>query len=133
MRLVVGTLLVSVLVASGCGGSDSKDVQGRTGPNTEGVLLTVLNYGRAASAKEACPLLSTGFEKRAGGGDAGKCATAGTSAVCPCTGDGVEANSIQVEGDTATAKATRKDGSTVDLTLVRQGPDWKIDSIEPGA
>jgi hypothetical protein len=52
--------------------------------------------------------------------------------VCPCTGDGLEANSIQVEGDTATASATRKDGTTVKLTLVRQGPDWKIDSIQNG-
>jgi hypothetical protein len=132
MRFVVGALLVAVLAAaSGCGG-DSGTPKGRTGPNTQGVLLTVLNYGRAANAKEACPLLSADFEKRAGGGAAAKCGTAGKSAVCPCTGDGLEANSIQVEGDTATASATRKDGTTVKLTLVRQGPDWKIDSIQNG-
>jgi hypothetical protein len=134
MRLVVGALLVAVLAtATGCGGDDSDTVEGRTGPNTEGVLLTVLNYGRAANAKQVCPLLSTEFEKRAGGGDAAKCGTAPESeALCPCTPDGVEASSIEVEGDSATAGATRKDGTVLSFKLVREGPDWKIDSIERG-
>ena len=133
MRFVVGALLVAVLAtASGCGGG-SDSPKGRTGPNTQGVLLTVLSYGRAASAKEACPLLSEAFAKRAGGGDAAKCATAGASAVCPCTSESLAANSITVEGDTATATATRQDGTTLKLTLVRQGADWKIDSIQRGA
>jgi hypothetical protein len=133
MRFGVGAVLVVVLAtASGCGGG-SDSPKGRTGPNTQGVLLTVLSYGRAASAKEVCPLLSADFAKRTGAGDPAKCGALGQSALCPCTSERLEANSIAVEGDTANATATRQGGTTIKLTLVRQGADWKIDSIQRGA
>jgi hypothetical protein len=133
MRFVVGALVVAVLAAaSGCGGGGSDKTAGRTGPNTQGVLLTVLSYGRAASAKEVCPLLSQDFRKRAGGGDPAKCATAGQRTLCPCVSQSLAANSISVVGDKATAKVTRSDATTLDITLVRQGPDWKIDDIKRG-
>lgn len=132
MRFAVGAVAVAVLAAaSGCG-SDSNDVEGRSGPNTQGVLITVLSYGRAADAKERCPLLSTGFRERAGGGDAAKCATLGARTLCPCQSERLNASSIVVNGDTATAKAIRANGSTLEFTLVREGEDWKIDAVQAG-
>jgi hypothetical protein len=128
---VVLLVLLTALSAAGCGGGGGK-AKGVTGPNTEGVLITVLSYGRAASAKEICPLLSQDFRKRSGGGDPAKCATVGQSTLCPCVSQSLATNSIDVVGDKATAKVTRKDGTTRTLTLVREGSDWKIDGIAPG-
>ena len=132
MRVAVGLLVVVAGVAgSGCGGGGS-GTKGRTGPNTQGVLITVLSYGRAASAKEVCPLLSQDFQKRSGGGDPAKCATVGQRTLCPCVSQSLAANSITVTGDKATAQITRADGTTRSITLVRDGAEWKIDSIAPG-
>jgi hypothetical protein len=130
VRIAVVLLLVlTSAAADGCGGGSDK-VKGATGPNTEGVLITVLSYGRAASAKEVCPLLSQDFRKKSGGGDPVKCATVGQRTLCPCVSQSLATNSIDVSGDNATAKVTRKDGTTRTIRLVREGPDWKIDSIE---
>jgi hypothetical protein len=132
MRMAVG-VLVAVLAAFavGCGSSGSGTPKGVTGPNTQGVLITVLSYGRAASAKEVCPLLSQNFRKASGGGDPAKCATAGQRTLCPCVSQSLATNSIDVSGDKATAKVTRKDGTTRTIALVREGSEWKIDSIGP--
>src|SRR3954447_20043627 len=119
-------VLVATTVGCGGGGGDSKGV---TGPNTQGVLITVLSYGRAASAKEICPLLSQDFRTKSGGGDPAKCASVGQRTLCPCVSQSLATNSIDVTGDKATAKVTRQDGTTRTLTLVRTGPDWKIDSV----
>ena len=133
MRWAVGLLVVAAATAgAGCGGGGSSNAKGVTGPNTQGVLLTVVSYGRAASAKEVCPLLSQDFRKRSGGGNPAKCATVGQRTLCPCVSQSLATNSIDVVGDKATAKVTRKDGTTRSITLVRQGTDWKIDSIGPG-
>jgi hypothetical protein len=134
MRFAVGALVVVVLaVGSGCGGSSAKTAGTSAGPNTQGVLLTVLSYGRAASAKEVCPLLSQNFRKRTGGGDPAKCATLGRRTLCPCVSQSLATNSISVLADKATAKVTRANGTTAVITLVRQGADWKIDGIKRGA
>jgi hypothetical protein len=130
VRVAVVLLLVLTSAAAGCGGGGGK-VKGVTGPNTQGVLITVLSYGRAASAKEVCPLLSQDFRKRSGGGDAAKCATVGQRTLCPCVSQSLATNSIDVVGDKATAKITRQDGTSRTITLVREGPDWKIDAIAP--
>ena len=132
MRVKIGFLvLVVAAVVAGCGGGGDKP-KGVTGPNTQGVLLTVLSYGRASNAKEVCPLLSQDFRKKSGGGDPAKCATAGQRTLCPCVSQSLATNSIDVTGDTAKAIVTRNDGTTRDISLVRQGGDWKIDSIGPG-
>jgi hypothetical protein len=133
MRIAVGVLVAAVAAtAVGCGGGGSSKAKGVTGPNTEGVLITVLSYGRAASAKEICPLLSQNFRKQTGGGDPAKCASAGQKTLCPCVSQSLATNSIDVNGDKATAKVTRKDGTTRTIGLVREGSDWKIDSIGAG-
>ena len=133
MRGAVGVLVAIVAAAAvGCGGGGSGKVKGVTGPNTQGVLITVLSYGRAASAKEICPLLSHDFRKKSGGGDPAKCATVGQRTLCPCVSQSLATNSIDVTGDKATANVTRKDGTTRTIGLVREGGEWKIDSIGPG-
>jgi hypothetical protein len=133
MRLAVCLLVVVAAAAGlGCGDGSSGKAKGVTGPNTQGVLLTVLSYGRAASAKEICPLLSQSFRKRTGGGDPAKCATVGQSTLCPCASQSLATNSIDVVGDKATAKVTRADRTTRTITLVREGGEWKIDSIASG-
>ena len=130
MRVAVVMLVIlAAASAVGCGGGGGGGAKGVTGPNTQGVLITVLSYGRAASAKEVCPLLSDDFRKRSGGGDPAKCPTVGQRTLCPCVSQSLATNSIDVVGDKATAKVTRKDGTTRTITLVRAGADWKIDSI----
>jgi hypothetical protein len=130
MRVAVVLLVVMTAAAAvGCGGGGGGDAKGVTGPNTQGVLITVLSYGRAASAREICPLLSQDFRTKSGGGDPAKCASVGQRTLCPCVSQSLATNSIDVTGDKATAKVTRQDGTTRTLTLVRTGPDWKIDSV----
>jgi hypothetical protein len=126
------------LAVAGCGGSDgggsggSKGTTGRTSPDTEGALLTVLSYGRAARASEVCPLLSAAYAAKIGGGDAKTCATTGTATLCPCESTPLETNSVTVAGNTATAKITRpRTGKTQTITLVREGGEWKIDKLDP--
>src|SRR3954454_2136247 len=99
MRMAVGFLaIVAALSGSGCGG-DSGKAKGVTGPNTQGVLISVLSYGRAASAKEICPLLSQDFRTKSGGGDPAKCASVGQRTLCPCVSQSLATNSIDVTGD----------------------------------
>jgi hypothetical protein len=134
MMRIAGGLLAAVVAATGvgCGGGGSGKTKGVTGPNTEGVLITVLSYGRAASAKEICPLLSQSFRKQSGGGDPARCASVGQKTLCPCVSQSLATNSIDVNGDKATAKVTRQDGTSRTIGLVREGSGWKIDSIGPG-
>jgi hypothetical protein len=130
-RFFAGAALIAVLATvAGCGGDDSSKNVGRSGPNTEGVLLTVLNYGRAAQASEACPLLSTKYRTKLGGGDPKKCATGGKATLCPCISESLQTSKIEVQGDSATATAMRSNGTVLDFTLVRQGNEWKIDSLK---
>jgi hypothetical protein len=132
-------LAAAVLVgAAGCGGDDGGDAgtgktsAGRASPDTEGALLTILSYGRAAQASEVCPLLSSGYAKRIGGGDAKKCVTSGATTLCPCESTPLETNSLSVEGNKATAKVTRpRTGQSVTIILVREGDAWKIDKLDP--
>jgi hypothetical protein len=80
-RRAVAVLAVLALAgATGCGGSDNSDggntsgkSAGRASPDTEGALLTILSYGRAAQASEVCPLLSAAYAKQIGGGNAANC------------------------------------------------------------
>lgn len=111
---------------SGSGGSG----EGAT-PDNQGVLLTVLNYGRAARASEICPLLSTAYAKKIGGGDAAKCPKLGQAALCPCTSESLAARKLSITGDTATVETMRASGQELKISLVRQGADWKIDKLEP--
>jgi hypothetical protein len=124
--------------ASGCGGDDGGKGStggksaGRASPDTEGALLTVLSYGRAAQASEVCPLLSSAYAKRIGGGDAKQCKTLGATTLCPCESTPLETNSLSVEGNKATAKVTRpRTGQKVTIILVREGDSWKIDKLDP--
>jgi hypothetical protein len=128
---------LALATAAGCGGdngggSGGKPTGGRASPDTEGALLTILNYGRASAASEVCPLLSAAYAKRIGNGDAKKCATLGATSLCPCESTPLEASSVSVEGNTATAKVVRpRTGATVSITLVREGGGWKIDKLDP--
>ena len=133
-------LLAAAVMAgsAGCGGDDggsgdtTKKSAGRASPDTEGALLTILSYGRAAQASEVCPLLSEAYAKRIGGGDAKKCGTAGATTLCPCESTPLETNSLSVEGNKATAKVTRpRTGQSVMIILVREGDAWKIDKLDP--
>jgi hypothetical protein len=139
-RAVVSVLAAFVLVvaAAGCGGSDNGGggstgkSAGRANPDTQGALLTILSYGRAAQASEVCPLLSAGYAKQIGGGDAANCKTAAATILCPCVSTPLETNSLSVEGNKATAKITRpRTGKTQTVTLVREGDVWKIDKLVP--
>jgi hypothetical protein len=132
MRFAVGALSAAVLaVIAGCGGGDnSAKNAGRDSPDQAQVVLTVLNYGRTASAAEVCPLLSKAFVDRITNGDASKCATAGGRILCPCTSERLAISTVSVNGDKAKAVATRPGGKTVTLTLVHEGGAWKIDSLD---
>jgi hypothetical protein len=138
MRLCALLLAVPVLAfASGCGGGSGSGSGGAggkgqaAGPDTQGALLTILNYGRAANAKQVCPLLSKAYATRIGGGDPAKCGTLGQVTLCPCVSESLNAQKLSVSGDTATAKAVHQSGKVVNITLVREGTGWKIDKLVP--
>jgi hypothetical protein len=130
-------LLVAAVAGAGCGSDDGGSgggdtTGGRSGPDTQGALLTILNYGRASQASEVCPLLSAAYRKQIGGGDASQCGKLGETVLCPCTPQRLNASSLSVNGNTATATVTRPLGnSTFTVTLVREGNLWKIDKLDP--
>jgi hypothetical protein len=138
-RTVVSVLAALVLAtAAGCGGGDdgggsgTGKSAGRASPDTQGALLTILSYGRAAQASEVCPLLSAAYAKQIGGGNAANCKTAGATTLCPCVTTPLETNSLSVEGNKATAKITHpRTGKKQTVTLVREGDAWKIDKLDP--
>jgi hypothetical protein len=133
MRVGVGALVaVMVATAAGCGGDNNNSIgnNAKKSPGAAGVVLTVLNYGRTASAKEVCPFLSKGFVDRITNGHPSKCATTGDRVLCPCISETLSVSSVSVNGDKATAVASRPNGKTVKLALVKEGSDWKIDSLE---
>jgi hypothetical protein len=132
-------LAVAALATAGCGSSGDGGGGGGSGgvgtgatPDNQGVLLTVLNYGRAARAAEICPLLSTAYAKKIGGGDAAKCGgKLGQAALCPCVSESLAARKLTITGDTADVETTRKSGQDLKISLVREGDTWKIDKLEP--
>jgi hypothetical protein len=131
-------LLVAIAAGAGCGSDGGggsgpgNTTGGRSGPDTEGALLTILNYGRAAQASEVCPLLSADYRKEIGGGNPKRCGTLGEKVLCPCTPQRLNASSLTVIGNTATADVTRQiGGSSLEITLVREGDLWKIDKLDP--
>jgi hypothetical protein len=136
--LACALAVVAVTGAAGCGGGgDGGGGSGSGGsgpaaaPDNQAVLITVLSYGRAARPAEICPLLSSAYAKKIGGGDARKCPTLGQAALCPCSSESLAARKLTITGDTATVETTRKSGQDLKISLVRQGPDWKIDKLEP--
>lgn len=135
-RLGTTALCLLMVAAAGCGSDSGGSAStapkgGRASPDTQGALLTILNYGRAASAKEVCPLLSTKYRKEIGAGDAAKCGQLGQNVLCPCQSGHIDTSSLSVNGNTATASAARPGGSTIKITLVREGNEWKIDKLDP--
>jgi hypothetical protein len=131
-----GLAAVALLAVAGCGGGSDKGAEtkaARSGPDTANVVLTVLNFGRASSPKEACPLLSKGYVDRITKGDPTKCAAAAATTVCPCQSRALATNSVTLNGDKASVIANDPTGKALDIKLVRQGTDWKIDSIARGA
>jgi hypothetical protein len=138
-RFLASVLAVAALAtAAGCGGDDGAGAGGGSGggaggttPDNQGVLLTVLNYGRAARASEICPLLSAAYAKKIGAGDATKCPTLGQKVLCPCKSESLAASKLSITGDTAAVETTRANGQDQKISLVRHGADWKIDKLEP--
>jgi hypothetical protein len=132
---VLAALCLSLAVGAGCGSDDGGESGAgnttRSSPNTEGALLTVLNYGRAAQASEVCPLLSADYAKEIGGGDAKRCGTAGEDILCPCVPARLNTSSLSVNGDTATAVVSRPTGGDLTITLVLENNVWKIDKLDP--
>jgi hypothetical protein len=133
---VAGAVLALALVVAGCGGGGgggggASGNSRNAGPDTQGALLTILNYGRATSAKEVCPLLSKAYATKIGGGDPAKCGTLGQATLCPCLSENIRAQSLSVSGGTATAKAIHGNGKVVNVALVREGGAWKIDKLDP--
>ena len=69
--------------------------------------------------------------------------TSGDAAITTCeasagdgevAGDSVEVENIEVDGDSATAEATFTggglDGQTLAISLVKEGDQWKLDSLD---
>jgi hypothetical protein len=133
---VAGAVMALALVVAGCGGGGGggggASSNGRdAGPDTQGALLTILNYGRATNAKEVCPLLSKAYATKIGGGNPAKCGTLGQAVLCPCLSENIQAQSVSVSGGTATAAAIHGNGTQVKVTLVREAGAWKIDNLDP--
>lgn len=108
-------LAVPALFAAGCGGSDSDSDQDQI----KGIITEVANDPLAICDHLSDETLQTVFQ-----GDADACRKAGEEANAGDEKGDVDINSVEVDGDTATAKITDKDGKDQTLKFTKDGDEW---------
>jgi hypothetical protein len=127
---VAGAVLLAGLGLAACGGSDSG------GSNADEDQITQAIKAAATSGDpSACTTYQTqNFVEQTNDGT-------GEAAVRSCErdaadnpADSVDVSEVEIDGDTATAKAKATgsvfDGQTLDIALVKEGEQWKLDQFK---
>ena len=121
MSLPLVVLTALVLALASCGGDDGDS--GDSGGSDEDQVTAVIGTF-ADGGSGACDVMTdAAAEELFGGRD--QCEEAAGES----EGADVEVEDVQIDGDTATAKAT-SEGSRATITLEKDGDDWKISGFE---
>jgi hypothetical protein len=125
----IAAAALAMFALAACGGSDSSD--------DEDQISQAIEFAAASGDPKACTEAQTqNFTDQVGGGG-----ETGAAAVKACeqnaaetVADSVDVSDIEVDGDAATAKAavtgSNFDGQTLDLALVKEGDQWKVDEFK---
>jgi len=128
MVLLLLGLLALPLVLAACGDSNDNSAD-------EDQITAAITRSATSGDPAACTEVQTvKFDQQTNGGT-------GQAAVRSCqksaedtAADKVEVTDIEVDGDTATAKAKATgsifDGQTLDVALVKEGDQWKLDEFK---
>jgi hypothetical protein len=123
---IVAAILATFALAA-CGGDDSSD--------DEDQITEAIELAAVSGDPKACTEAETQkFLEQIGEGDTGAAAVKGCQQNASETvGDEVDVSDIEVDGDSATANAEVTggtfDGQTLDLALVKEGDQWKLDEF----
>jgi hypothetical protein len=126
IALGAGVLAALALVA--CGSSDSSD--------DEDQISAAIEKAATSGDPAACTEVQTQrFDAQTSGGSTGEAAVKQCQQDAADTAaDKVDVTDIEVDGDTATANAAATgsvfDGQTLDLALVKEGDQWKLDEFK---
>jgi hypothetical protein len=107
-------LAVPALLAAGCGGGGDSDAD-----QIRGIINEVANDPLAICDHLSDETLQAVFQ-----GDEDACRKSGEEANADADKGDVEINSVEVDGDNATAKITDKDGKDQTLKFTKDGDDW---------
>ena len=130
---VMALAAVASLALSACGGGDDNGSSDDQDQITEAV-----NAAATSGDPAACTKYQTAKFTQQTSGEPGQSAE---KAVQSCerdaantAADSVEVTDVEVDGDTATAKAKATgstfDGQTLDVALVKDGDQWKLDEFK---
>jgi hypothetical protein len=108
-------LAVPAIFAAGCGGGG--------GNSDESQIKGIIN-DVAKDPLAICDHLSDATLQKIFKGDADACRKSGKEANAEADKGDVKINSVEVNGDNATAKITDKDGKDQTLKFTKDGDDW---------
>jgi hypothetical protein len=123
---IVAAILATFALAA-CGGDDSSE--------DEDQITEAIELAAVSGDPKACTEAETqNFLEQIGDGDTGAAAVKGCEKnASDRVGDEVDVSVIEVDGDSATANAEVTggtfDGQTLDLALVKEGDQWKLDEF----
>lgn len=132
-RLLAPLVLLAAapFLLAACGGDDSD-----SSADEDDITAAIEQAGTTDAAENCTEVQTQAFTEQTE-------FTQGDEAITTCeesagdgevAGDSVEVESIEVDGDTATAEATFSggglDGQTVAISLVKEGDQWKLDSLD---
>jgi hypothetical protein len=125
LMLGVGMLATLALVA--CGGSGNSD--------DEDQISAAISRAATSGDPAACTEVQTQkFVEQTSDGTGAAAVKSCQKDAADTAADKVDVTDIEVDGDTATAKAKATcsgfDGQTLDIALVKQGDQWKLDEFK---
>jgi ABC-type oligopeptide transport system substrate-binding subunit len=130
--LVLPLVLIAALALAACGGGGSST----SGGDEEGAIVAAIEKSATTNDPSKCTELQTQAFNEQEKATSGKEATE----ICEEEAEGQEAparsakvSNVQVDGETATAEAaiggSALDGQTVELELVKEEGDWKLNQF----
>jgi len=127
--ILVAAAVAATLALGACGGVDDD------GSDDVGDITDVIKRSATESAPENCTELQTqAFTEQTEFSTGEEAITACEEDDDDTAGESVEVDSIEVDGDTATAEASFTggglDGQTLGLSLLKEDDQWKLDSID---
>jgi hypothetical protein len=124
---VAGIASLAVFGLTACGSSDSNSAD-------QDQITTAITQAATSGDPSACTKYQTvKFDEQTSSGTGQAAVRSCEKDAAQTAADNVDVTDVNVEGDTATAKAKATgsifDGQTLELALVKEGDQWKLDQF----